>query len=630
MVYEEGIPIFSEWLAASLLLFFVLGVTGLIVGLLFGFLVSAAQHGPVEGFYRTTKVLFSALTVDLPGFALRRTLAIAGLAVQESLRNRVLVAVFGVFVFILLFAGWFLDPGADDPARLYLSFVLNTSNLLVLVMSIFLATLSLPNDMKNRTIYTVVTKPVRSSEIVIGRILGFAAVGTVLLLVMMVLSYVFVTRGLDHSHTVATGSEERVVGSGPNAELQGYRGVTSHSSGHDHEFSVDAAGVGATELKQGHRHNVTRNADGSYTVGPPLEQFQARVPLYGELTWLDREGKADEKGGISVGQEWEYRRYITGGTQAAAIWRFSGLRREDFPVDEEGKCIPLEITLRIFRTYKGDITQGVLGSLTFRNPNEAANKQSTRQFKRFKEYETDTFKIPLKLDRLPDEQSLQGGRDVKVNEKLDLFDDLVHNGQLEVILKCEEPAQYYGVAAPDLYIRAGERPFYINFFKCFTTMWLEMLVVVSFGVMFSTFLSGPVAFLATISMMVVGYFISFIREIVHGMVFSTPDDPMAYRGGGPIESIIRIMTQQNIQTELEVDEWARVIIQTIDRGFAMLLYATTFVVPELTDFNKIEFVANGYNIDAVLLSTLCLQALAYTAGTTLIAYFILKTREIAQ
>lgn len=629
MVYEEGIPIFSEWLASSLLLFLVLSVAGVLLGLLFGFLVSAAQHGPTEGFYRTTKVLFSALTVDLPGFSLRRTLAIAWLAIQESIRKRVLVAVFGVFVLILLFAGWFLDPRADNPARLYLSFVLSTSNLLVLLMAVFLATLSLPNDMKNKTIYTVVTKPVRSSEIVLGRVMGFAAVGTALLLVMMVLSYVFVTRGLSHSHTIVAENEEKVYSKGPNPQLDGYRGSTSVGGGHQHDFAVDANGVGSTELAQGHRHAVTRNSDGSYTVGPPAGQLEARVPIYGQLTWRDRDGKQVDKG-ISVGEEWAYRGYVTGGTQAAAIWTFSGIRREDFPVDENGECIPLELNIRIFRTFKGDITKGVLGSLTFRNPNLAENKQSAPIFKRFKEFETDTFKIPLKLKRLPGEQSLQGGRDVKVDEELDLFDDLIEDGRLDVILKCEEPAQYYGVAEPDLYIRAGNQPFPLNFFKCFTTMWLEMIVVVSFGVMFSTFLSGPVAFLGTIATMVVGFFISFIREIVNGMIFSSPDDPMAYKGGGPIESIIRIMTQQNIQTDLEVNEVTRNIIQGIDRGFAMMLYATTYVVPEFADFDKVRFVAYGYNIDAVLLSTLCLQALAYTAGTTLIAYFVLKTREIAQ
>lgn len=622
MVYEQGIPDFNLWLSQALFWLLVIVVSGVGMGLLFGFLVSAAQHGPTEGFVRTAKVLFSAFTLDLPGFSLRRTLAISWLAIQESLRKRVLMAVVAVFVLILLFAGWFLDPGADDPGKLYLSFVLSTSNLLVLIMSIFLATLSIPNDMKNRTIYTVVTKPVRSSEIVLGRVLGFAGVGTALLLLMMLLSYVFVTRGLTHSHTVDADSVSEVRGSGPAKELQGYEGSTTLGGGHEHTFVVNKEGQGATNLEKGHRHSVVRSEDGTFVVGEPEGQLEARVPVYGRLSWRGNDGKQTDKG-ISVGNEWAYRHYIAGGTKAAAIWTFRGLRAEDYP---DG--IPLEVNVRIFRTFKGDITSGVLGSLTFRNPNPAANVESAPILHRFKEYEIDSFRVPLQLNRKPDLTA--AGRGSREVEKLDLFRDLVdENGQLDVILKCEEPAQYYGMAQADLYIRAADRPFALNFFKCYVTIWLEMIVIVAFGVMFSTFLSGPVAFLGTIATMVVGFFIAFIREVVSGM-FSRPNDDMAYKGGGPIESLIRIMTQQNISTELEVGATTDTVVKTIDKGFAVLLYATTFVVPNFGDFDTVRFVAYGYNIDGVVLSMLCLKTLAYTAGTTIIAYFVLKTREIAQ
>src|SRR5687768_1752890 len=126
MAYERGILEFGPWLQTSSFWLLVIVLGGSLLGLLFGYLVAAAQHGPTEGFYRTAKVVFSAFASDFPGFSLRRTLAIAYLAVQESLRKRVLMAVMGIFIVILLFAGWFLDPRADNPARLYLSFVLST------------------------------------------------------------------------------------------------------------------------------------------------------------------------------------------------------------------------------------------------------------------------------------------------------------------------------------------------------------------------------------------------------------------------------------------------------------------------------------------------------------------------
>ena len=73
----------------------------------------------------------------------------------------------------MLFAGWYLDPRSSDPARLYISFVLTATNYLILLLALFISTFSLPADIKSRTIYTIVTKPVRATEIVLGRMLGF-------------------------------------------------------------------------------------------------------------------------------------------------------------------------------------------------------------------------------------------------------------------------------------------------------------------------------------------------------------------------------------------------------------------------------------------------------------------------
>jgi hypothetical protein len=47
---------------------------------------------------------------------------------------------------------------------------------------LLISAFSLPTDFKSKTIYTVVTKPVRAGDIVLGRIVGFTIVGTLMLL----------------------------------------------------------------------------------------------------------------------------------------------------------------------------------------------------------------------------------------------------------------------------------------------------------------------------------------------------------------------------------------------------------------------------------------------------------------
>src|SRR5207249_4993094 len=88
-----------------------------------------------------------------------------------------------------------------------------------------------------RTIYTIVTKPVRASEIVLGRILGFTFASTILLVIMAAASYLFVGRALSHTHQVADAS---VMPVRQNKQLVRYSGETSIVAGHRHKFNIPA------------------------------------------------------------------------------------------------------------------------------------------------------------------------------------------------------------------------------------------------------------------------------------------------------------------------------------------------------------------------------------------------------
>jgi len=111
---------------------------------------------------------------------------------------------------LLPFCSRFPNVANQKPGRLYLSFVLTATTYLVLGAALVLSAFSLPADFKSKTIYTVVTKPVRAGDIVLGRILGFTLVGTVLLAMMGLISAVFVWRMLDHTHAVRIDTLQNV------------------------------------------------------------------------------------------------------------------------------------------------------------------------------------------------------------------------------------------------------------------------------------------------------------------------------------------------------------------------------------------------------------------------------------
>lgn len=620
MALEQGIPNYWTWLLGDPLtmrLFqpetwgFLPGSLAICLLLLVlapfcCFVVAAFQYGPSEAFYYVARAMFSAVTEDLPRFSPRRTFAVARLAIQEAIRNRVLVG-FGVFVILLLFAGLFLDVSNSNPARVYLSFVLHATNYLVLLMALFLSAFSIPNDIKNRTIYTVVTKPVRASEIVLGRILGFVAVGTVMVVAMGVISYFFVIRGLSHDHQVV--ADEMVT-----ADLagggKGQRGQTTLDSHHRHTVEIGADGKGRTNVVAGHWHNVERLEDGTYRVSAPQGHLLAKAPVYGKLLVLERDGRPGK--GINVGNEWEYRGYIEGGTpgvqtKAAAIWTFSGVTPEKYP-----NGLPLELNISVFRSYKGEIERGVLGEIVIRNPDPAAKvKRSGPILFESKEFTSDFHLIPRELN------SEAGG--AAGAGKIDLFKDLVSEGKVEVEIRCVDAAQYFGVAEPDVYLRPADATFEWNFFKAFLSIWLQMLLVTAFGVTFSTFLTGSVAMMASISAVVLGFFGEFAREVASGAV----------HGGGPIESFIRIITQQNVMTDLEVGGIISTVIKSIDWVLMGIMTAATYLLPDYNQFDTATFVADGYNIFGDLVAQQLTMALVYFLVVTVVGYFFLKTREIA-
>ena len=202
--------------------------------------------------------------------------------------------------------------------------MLTATTYLVLGVALLLSAFSLPGDFKSKTIYTVVTKPVRAGEIVLGRIIGFSIVATVLLAIMGVCSYVFVVRSLDHTHDGRRGEPHSASPTPRASRWQRRPDHQERREGHRHEFELDAEGVGQTDMVNGHTHNIDRIGDNDYQVSGPIGFIRARVPQYGKLRFIDRSGAAKDTG-ISVGSEWTYRSFIDGNTPATAIWTFDNI-----------------------------------------------------------------------------------------------------------------------------------------------------------------------------------------------------------------------------------------------------------------------------------------------------------------
>lgn len=119
---------------------------------------------------------------------LARIAAIARNTLLEALRQRVLnvILVFGLVV--LAGANLFSEFSFDDQFKFIKDYCLGVMSLIGVIMAIVAVAQLLPAEMEARTIFTILSKPVRRWEFLMGKYLGVAAMLLLTLLLMTAVS----------------------------------------------------------------------------------------------------------------------------------------------------------------------------------------------------------------------------------------------------------------------------------------------------------------------------------------------------------------------------------------------------------------------------------------------------------
>lgn len=539
------------------------------VGLLVGFvlcLLTLGSKGP-SFFGKQIARLFGELANLSPA----RVGAITGLAVKESLRRKALW-IFAVFALLFMFAGWFLGSSEYESAKPYVAFVLTTVKYLSLPLAVLLACWGLPADIKARSLHTVVTKPVRRTEVVLGRMLGYSAVTAAVIVVMGAIGAIWIVR------------------------------------------------------------QVPARAQ---------DQLISRVPVYASgMKFLDRFGK--EGPPINVGDVWTFRGYVEGATKARVIYEFKDLDLASY-LDAETP-IRLEYNFEIFRSYKGDVGEKVAKGLADR----AIGVQAQLAFVNPKDPENESDDVLVRYPRLPfevvefsegaNESILEvpltisgesaGGETVEYN----LIEDLAYdsngdgtNDALKIEVRCIDGQQYLGAARTDMFIRLPDKPFMSGYTKAVGGVLLTAVLVIIIGTTASTFVKGPVATLLTIGVIVLGLGASrnFADEylgqfVVEGQV----------SGGGPFESLYRLVTQKPLAVPLDDSGFAW-FVQKLDYSLLFALTLAFDAVPDLRPFDMTDYVANGFDVpfNTAFLPSLC-TVLGFLVPCVIVGYFSLQLREL--
>ena len=475
-------------------------------------------------------------------FSPRRVGALARLTFREAVRRRTLL-VFVVFAVLFMFGGWFMgDTGTtriDLQIRNHVAFALRTTSWLMLPVALLLSCWGIPEDIKARSLHTVVTKPVHRGEIVLGRMLGFIGVGTVVVGIMGIVGYVWVVRQIPKQDR-AKADESR----------------------------------------------------------PHLRQA--------ELSGSQRQSGAHggQRGGrVAISQ------LCRGGDQGA---RHLGLRGNRRRGSQKGRQAPAGVFVRGVSHPQGIFRSNRLLQVRIRKSGiEGACRIPPRfPINEFGETVTEIS---------PDGGSAAGASG---QPAANLFADIIakSGGKLRVEVQCVDSGQYLGMARPDLFIRMRDRSFFSGYAKSIVGIWLMMILVTVLGVTASCFVKGPVATLATFSLIIVGaWFREFMERITS----------FEFTAGGPIESCIRMVRQMNLVTPLE-DNFLTKAIRGIDDAVIYGLWAAQHIIPDFGHFSRLsQYAPNGFDVDwqAGMLPVICVT-LGYLLPCVVIGYFSLKLREL--
>ncbi|MCA9044003.1 MAG: ABC transporter permease [Planctomycetaceae bacterium] len=569
--------------------------------LLVGIVVSLLQHGSAA------PAILGATLVrgvkDLLFMSAKRIAAIAKLTFVESYRRQVF-AVGLVFLGVIMFGGWFFGDAKSDSIAPYVSTVVTPMWFVLVPMSLLVSCWGIPADVKERSIHTVVTKPVKRSEIVVGRMLGYSAIMTVIVVAVSLGNYLW---------------------------LMGQ--VPEH-------------------LK---------------------DQMVARVPVYGELTFLDRQGMPS-KVGINVGDPWEYRSYIEGQTQSRAIWRFSFL---DLGTLKKMESIPLEHRFEAFRTVKGRIEVETRFQLTLINPTTKLRMTlpamySVREFvasgrervlevpqtlpltvevnkktewedpdlqqrvdeeveRVLEELRKEEAVAAAAANRAPKEITRQDVKEVTVDVFVldDLVDDTVKDlgSALTVEIACVEPNQFIGVNPADLFVRLSDKSFTGNYVKAMVGIWLFVILLVILGTTSSCFVKGPVATLLCVGLIILGYHLTGHLETQRQLA----EAQAVHGAGGPLEATYKLLTKS---PELP-NNFGTKVMSKIDGAAVSALNVAQLAVPDLTRFSteatdrQLQLdISRGFDIPATHMIYRFIVVLSYFIPMVILGYFSLVLREL--
>jgi ABC-type transport system involved in multi-copper enzyme maturation permease subunit len=177
-------------------------------------------------------------------------------------------------------------------------------------------------------------------------------------------------------------------------------------------------------------------------------------------------------------------------------------------------------------------------------------------------------------------------------------------GPFQLLIRVMTPDQWLGINPQSVVLATASRSFAFNLFKSLLILWLLSVLVVSIAVFCSTFVSWPIAVVLTLLILLGRWGFEQIGD----------------SSGQGIGSILTSQTQDAAQ--------ARFTRTTVDALSKVLAIISTFL-PDIGGFQPTADIERGISVPISRLGSAGWVLLGYGVPMVLLAYLILKRKEVA-
>jgi ABC-type transport system involved in multi-copper enzyme maturation permease subunit len=567
--------------------------------------------------------------LNLSALRFRRIWALARLSFKEAIRNRVLYG-FSAMLLVLLFGTWFIPYKPEYQVRSYVGVVYWVMKILLLVTAIVLAAFSIPNDIRRQTIHTITTKPVERFEIILGRFLGFTGLMTLVLILMTSVSVVYVLRGVDPEaaaeslkareplygslHFINADDPQKGINVGREWNYRGY--ITAASPSRQPEYAVWEFPTVPRSLAD--RNNV--RCEFAFDIYRQTKGFENRgVSCAFEFQTVNF-SERDKDGYNSDRSRWMSKSNLFTPKDIddwLAGYRTRLSSRPNPPSESDISArVEKKRTRLTANQPKGDPEHYTLSDAAIDDELAEEYGYFVEPAKTITDYHTLYIDVPGGLFR----NAFQGVPSGTARPDAPLI-------ETRVSVTKQDLTQYIGMARYDLYWRlddpysseyAQKAAFTANFYKGAFGLWLRLCLVIGLAVALSTYLSGVISMLVASMLYLGGGAIDFIQSIGQG---TAP-------GGGPMEALVRLANRQVALVPLE-ESTAVTLATSTDVVFRWFIRRVLDLIPDVDRYDLTSYVGEGFNIPLTQLLLDFGAAALYLLPWIILAYYLLKWREIA-